>query len=276
MEVAVLGLGIIGSAWARNLIEDGHDVRAWNRSPKDFPNVYKTARSAVDGAKVVIIVVSDPTAVSAVLDQIEPVLGPGQIVIQSSTISAEWTRRFADRVEICGAAYLDAPFTGSKPAAEARKTVFYLGGDEAVIESVKPLLKPLSQTILRIGHIGAASSLKLAMNVNIAGVGIALAESLSIARHAGISDEIFFKALRDNAGRSGFSDLKEPKLRDRDYSPQFSVKHMLKDLKLALETAYGLPLSALPAIIGFYERGAKAGMADDDIVGLARLVDPKA
>ncbi|MDR3707000.1 MAG: NAD(P)-dependent oxidoreductase [Capsulimonadaceae bacterium] len=276
MNVAVLGLGIIGSAWAKNLIADGHVVRTWNRTPRQFPCEVTSAREAVDGADVVIIVVADPPAVSSVLDQIESVLHSGQTVVQSSTISAKWTIRFAQRVQATGADYIDAPFTGSKPAAEARKTVYYLGGDAAIIARVRPVLEPLSQTILQVGPIGFASSLKLAMNVNIAGVGLALIESLAIARRAGIDDDTFFDALKANASRSGFSDFKEPKLRERDYSPQFSVKHMLKDLRLASETAGDLPLVGVPTAVELYERGAQAGMAEDDLIGLARLVDPKA
>jgi len=276
MRIAVLGLGIIGSAWATNLIADGHAVLTWNRTPKEFPGFVPTAAAAVEPADIVIVVVADPPAVSSVLDQIEPVLRPGQTVIQSSTISSEWTLEFADRVAKAGADFLEAPFTGSKPAAEARKTVYYIGGDIKVLTHVKPVLERLSQTIIHIGPLGSASSLKLAMNVNIAGVALALTESLAIARKAGIADEIFFDALHVNAGRSGVADLKEPKLKAHDYSPQFSVKHMLKDLNLALETADDIPLVLTPAARELYQRGADAGLADDDFIGLARLIDPDA
>ena len=96
MNISVLGLGIIGSAWANNLIADGHSVRCWNRTPKEFPNFQASIQAAVDGAEVIIIVVADPPAVQSVLDQIQSKLGPGVLVIQSSTISAHWTRLFAD------------------------------------------------------------------------------------------------------------------------------------------------------------------------------------
>jgi 3-hydroxyisobutyrate dehydrogenase-like beta-hydroxyacid dehydrogenase len=276
MKIAVLGLGIIGSAWAANLIEDGYEVRAWNRTPKPFPHAVPTAVAAASGSDIVIIVVADPPAVSSILDAIEPVLKAGQTVIQSSTISESWATEFAARVHATGARYIDAPFTGSKPAAEARKTVFYLGGEERDIEAVRPVLERLSQTILHIGPVGKASSLKLAMNVNIAGVALALTESLAIARKAGIKDDIYFQALHVNASRSGVSDLKEPKLKARDYTPQFSVKHMLKDIGLALDTAEDTPLALTKAVEALYLRGAEAGMADEDFISLARLVDPKA
>ncbi|MBS1197308.1 MAG: 6-phosphogluconate dehydrogenase NAD-binding [Proteobacteria bacterium] len=274
MNVSVLGLGIIGSIWAKNLMADGHAVRCWNRTPKDFPNFYPSVHEAVEGAEAIFVVVADPPAVQSVLEQICPVLAGGQMLIQSSTISARWTKIFAEMVHKTGADYLEAPFTGSKPAAEQRQTIFYLGGDAALIEKARPLLAALSKSIQHIGPMGSASSLKLAMNLNIAGVGQALCESLSLARAAGISDDVYFAALAQNVSRSGLSDLKEGKLRQRDYAPQFSLKHMGKDLRLALETAAELPLALdqTQNLLANYERGMAAGWQDDDFIGLMRLV----
>ena len=126
MNFAVLGLGIIGSAWARNLIADGHAVRCWNRTPRDFPNFYPSIQDAVEEAEAIFVIVADPPAVESVLDQIASHLGPDKIVVQSSTISARWTLQFADQVRRTGASFLEAPFTGSKSAAEDRQTVYYL------------------------------------------------------------------------------------------------------------------------------------------------------
>jgi 3-hydroxyisobutyrate dehydrogenase-like beta-hydroxyacid dehydrogenase len=275
MKVSVLGLGIIGSAWAKNLIADGHAVRCWNRTFKDFPDYYPSIQEAVDGADVIFIVVSDPPAVQSVLDQIIPKLGRGVMVIQSSTISARWTRLFAELVRSTGASFLEAPFTGSKTAAEQRQSVYYLGGDPEIVEKARPILEPLSSAIFHIGPLGSASSLKLAMNLNIAGVIQSLCESLTLSRAAGIPDEVYFTALSRNAARSGISDLKAPKLRERDYSPQFSLKHMEKDLRLALETAADLKVSLEQTqnLKKIYDRGMAAGWSEDDFIGLIRIFD---
>jgi 3-hydroxyisobutyrate dehydrogenase-like beta-hydroxyacid dehydrogenase len=275
LKISILGLGIIGSAWAKNLIADGHDVRTWNRTPKDFPNFHASIQEAVEGSEMIFIIVADPPAVGSVLDQIGPGLGPGQLIIQSSTISAKWTREFAARVGKTGASFLEAPFTGSKLAAEQRQTVYYLGGEPELIERVRPILGPISSTILHIGPLGSASSLKLAMNLNIAGVAQTLTESLVLCRGAGISDDIYFAALARNAAHSGVSDLKEPKLRKRDYAPQFSLKHMAKDLRLALETASELSvtLGQTAHLKQVYDEGISAGWSDDDFIGLIRLID---
>jgi 3-hydroxyisobutyrate dehydrogenase-like beta-hydroxyacid dehydrogenase len=271
MRVAILGLGIIGETWARNLIADGVAVRPWNRTPKDIPGFVADAAAAARDADVVIIVVADPPAVDAVLSRIEPALRSGQVVVQSSTISADWTHRFAARVAARGAAYLDAPFTGSKLAAQARETVYYVGGEADVIERARPVLSRLAKAIVPVGAIGTASSVKLAMNINIALVAGALAESLSFARAAGVSDDVFFAALKLNASRSGVADLKEPKLRSGDFSPQFSLKHMDKDLRLALEGAGSAALPLLRRLKELSDQGMRAGWSDDDFSCLIRL-----
>ena len=272
-SIAVLGLGIIGSVWARNLIADGFEVRAWNRTPQDFPGFVPDAAAAARGADIVFLVVADPAAVWQVLDHIESSLGAGQTLVQCSTISAEWTLRFAKRVQATGAHYLEAPFTGSKPAAQARQTVYYLGGEADLVQEVRPVLEHLSKAILHIGPIGSASTLKLAMNLNIATVSAALQEGLNLCRQHGIEDDTFFDALHQNVARSGVSDLKEPKLRAHDYTPQFSVKHMAKDLRLALETGEIASLPVTAAVSALYERGLQEGLGDDDFSGLMRLID---
>jgi 3-hydroxyisobutyrate dehydrogenase-like beta-hydroxyacid dehydrogenase len=274
MNISVLGLGIIGSAWAKNLIEDGHAVRCWNRTPNNFSNFCASIQEAVDRSEVIFIIVYDPPAVQSVLNQIKSKLAPGQLVIQSSTISAKWTRLFAGQVQETGAWFLEAPFTGSKIAAEQRQTVYYLGGDPEIVEKARPILKPISSAILHVGPIGSASTLKLAMNLNIAGVAQTLCESLILCRKAGIPDDIYFSALSRNASHSGLADLKEPKLRQNDYTPQFSLKNMAKDLRLALETAEELsqPLEQTMHLKKIYDQGIAAGWSDDDFIGLMRLL----
>lgn len=275
MNIAVLGMGIIGSTWAKNLIADGHTVRCWNRTPKNLPNFTSSIQDAVNQAEVIFIVVYDPPAVQSVLNQILYKLGPGQLVIQSSTISAKWTRQFAGEVQKTGAWFLEAPFTGSKIAAEKRQTVYYLGGDTEIVEKARPILQPISSTILHIGPLGSASTLKLAMNLNIAGIAQTLCESLMLCRKAGIPDDIYFSALAPNVARSGVSDLKEPKLRHHDYSAQFSLKNMAKDIHLALETAADLsqPLMQTGHLQNIYKQGIAAGWSDDDFIGLLRLLE---
>ena len=275
MKIAVLGLGIIGGAWARNLIADGHEVRSWNRSPKEFPNFTPSILDAVTGAEAIFVLVSDPAAVQSVLEQILPKLRPDQLVIQSSTISAEWTLKFAEMVRATGATFVEAPFTGGALAAEKRQTVYYLGGDSAVVERARPFLKSIAGAIQHIGPLGTASTLKLAMNLNLAGIAQTLCESLTLCRTAGISDDTYFEALSRNSSHARVSDQKEPKLRQHDYSPQFSLKHMGKDLRLALETAASLSLTLgqTANLKQTYDHGIAAGWKEEDYIGLVRYLE---
>jgi 3-hydroxyisobutyrate dehydrogenase-like beta-hydroxyacid dehydrogenase len=283
MKTAILGLGIIGAEWARNLHTDGMPLAVWNRTNKEhegLPPLASDPADAVRGAELIILVVADPPAVSAVLDRIlteHGALGPGQILCQASTVSAAWNLKFAARVENTGARFLEIPFTGSKPAAQERKTVFYVGGDKELLARVEPVLARLSQVRLHIGPLGSAAALKLAMNMNIAMVSEALAESLRFARAAGIPDAVYFDALKVNAARSPMSDLKEPKLRAGDYAPQFSLKHMHKDLGLAFETMSeesmkGLDLPQIRALKKQYDAGMAQGLGDSDFSVLMKLL----
>ena len=272
MNVAILGLGIIGAVWARNLRQDGVPVKVWNRTRKDFEGWCDTPAEAISGAGLIIIVVSDPPAVQDVLRAILPALKPGQIVMQSSTISAAWTLEFAAQVKATGADFLEAPFTGSKPAAEQRKNVFYLGGDAGVIAKVRPVLERLAVKIQHVGELGKGSAVKLAMNMNIALVLEALSESRRFALSQGLTDEIFFEALSGNVSRSGVSDLKEPKLRSRDFGPQFSLKHMDKDLRLAEGDAKDLRLPLFKALREVYQEGMRRGLGDSDFAVLDSLL----
>jgi len=276
MKVALLGLGIIGKAWADNLAADGVPLALWNRTPKEIPNFVADPAEAVRDATHIFVVVSDAAAVADVIDRIAPVLRPGQLFLQCSTITPTAVRATAEVVAKTGATFLDAPFTGSKPAAEQRQTVYYIGGAEEALEQARPVLARLSKTILHVGPVGAGAALKLAMNVNIAEVAQALSESLTLARSAGISDEVYFEALKANASHSGVAGLKEPKLRAGDFSPQFSLKHMYKDLRQARELAEGRPLPQLDRLTAIYEAGMARGWGEQDFTALIGLLDAQA
>jgi 3-hydroxyisobutyrate dehydrogenase-like beta-hydroxyacid dehydrogenase len=274
-DVGVLGLGIIGSIWARHFHEAGRLAGAWNRSPKPEESGWMDeAGYVVEASRIVFIVVADPPAVEGLLNRIGPKLTPEHVIVQSSTIDPASSERFHRRVAETGAQYIEAPFTGSKPAAESRSLVFYLGGDERLIHSLDTTLALIAGTRLQIGTQAQAASLKLAMNLQLAIMAEAMCESLHFARRAGIDDDTYFAAMRINASWSGLAALKEPKLRLRDYSPQFSVKHMHKDVRLALASMKGtdlLPLTA--AVKGRLNQAEKAGFADLDFVALARLLE---
>ena len=267
-----IGLGIIGETWARRYQAAGRLAGTWNRTAKpSAPQWKETALAVAAAADVTHIVVADPPAVSSVLDAILPVLGPGKAVVQSSTIDPSSAAACEARVRATGALYVESPFTGSKPAAESGTVVFFMGGDATALDAVEPLLSLVSETRFRLPTVRQASSLKLAMNLNIAAQMQALSESLTFARRAGIDDDFYFQVLAKNVSNSGLARLKEGKLKTRDFAPQFSVKHMHKDMRLA-EAAGGIRLPMLETVRGCLARAEAQGMGDDDFSSLIRLL----
>ncbi len=270
--IGVIGLGIIGRVWAGHYHAAGVLRGTWNRTAQPETPAWQDSPEAVaDAADVVQIVVADPPAVESILLRILPALDPGKVVVQSSTIDPASSVKFAALVAARGVRYLEAPFTGSKPAAEAKQTVYYLGGDAALIAELEPLLGLVSATRLHIGNNEQATTLKLAMNLNIAAQLQALCEALTMVRRSGVSDDVFFNALGKNVSYSGVTKLKEPKLRAGDYAPQFSVKHMLKDLRLASRINGCEDFPVLDSVRDRLAQADRAGYADEDIAAVMKL-----
>lgn len=270
--IGVIGLGIIGSVWARHYAAAGKLAGTWNRTPKpDAPAWKDSPASVAAAADVIQIVVADPPAVESVLASIAPQLGPGKVVVQSSTIDAESSLRFEQIVTARGARYLAALFTGSKPAAEQRQTVYYLGGDPGLIAELEPFLSLVSSKRIVIGTNAQACTFKLAMNLNIAAQMQGLSEALTLARRAGVSDDVFFEALSQNVSYSGLVKLKEPKLRAGDFAPQFSIKHMLKDMRLLSRTAGCDDFLALEAVREALRKADAGGSGDEDYSAVVKF-----
>lgn len=276
MKIGIIGLGIIGDIWADHFQEAGVLAGTWNRTAKpDAPQWMDSPEAVTEASDVVQIVVAGPPAVESILARILPKLGAGKIVLQSSTIDPASSAKFREQVVATGARYLEAPFTGSKPAAAAKQTVFYLGGDAGLIAELEPLFKIVSTSRFHIGDNVQACALKLAMNLNISAQMQALCEALTIVRRAGVSDDVFFEALGKNASCSGVTKLKEPKLRAADYSPQFSVKHMLKDMRLASSINGCEDFPVLDVVRDRLAQAERAGYAEEDFASLMKLFETK-
>jgi 3-hydroxyisobutyrate dehydrogenase-like beta-hydroxyacid dehydrogenase len=274
-RIGVLGLGIIGGIWARHYQAAGILAGAWNRTAQpDFPQWQSTATAVAASADIIQIVVADPAAVESVLAQILPELNATKTVVQSSTIDPESSDRVRTAVLATGARYLECPFTGSKPAAEAKQTVYYQGGDAALIAELEPVLSLVSAHRIHIGDHRQACALKLAMNLNVSAQMQGFSEAITICRRAGIGNDVFQNAIERNTTYSGLLQIKWPQVRDEDYSPFFSIKHMHKDMRLAA----GMPgVSDLQLLALVRERLAAAeaaGLGDEDFAALFKLIAP--
>jgi 3-hydroxyisobutyrate dehydrogenase-like beta-hydroxyacid dehydrogenase len=282
MRVAFLGLGIMGRPMASNLVNAGHDVSVWNRTPgKEVDGAPRMAASPADaarGAEVVWMCVSDTKAVETVLfgpQGAEQSLSEGMIVVDSSTIAPAATRRFSERVKARGAQYVDAPMTGSKAGAEGASLIFMVGGDEPAIERLKPLFAALGKKIFRMGEAGKGHAAKLAMNLQIALIYEGFAEGLTLGAKLGLDPETLMSLINASMIRSGVVEYKAPFVLNRDFSPNFPLRLMHKDIRLALEAAKDarVKLPALETVEEVYEMATEDGHGNLDFAATLTLLE---
>jgi 3-hydroxyisobutyrate dehydrogenase/2-hydroxy-3-oxopropionate reductase len=281
MRIAFLGLGIMGRPMAANLVRAGHQVTVWNRTPgKEVPGAAAAASpaEAARGAEVVWMSVSDTQAVENLLfgqQGVEESLAAGMIVVDSSTVSPSATRKFAERVRARGAQYVDAPVTGSKIAAEGGTLLFIVGGDEATVETLKPLFAAMGKQFFRVGETGKGQAAKLAMNLQIALIYEGFAESLTLAAKLGVGPEALLPLVQASMVRSGVVDYKAPFVLKRDFTPNFPLRLMHKDIRLMLEAAkeVRVKLPALETVEEIYEMATEDGHADLDYAATLTLLE---
>jgi len=281
MRVAFLGLGIMGRPMAANLVKAGHEVTVWNRTPGKDVEGARSALSpaeAARGAEVVWMCVSDTQAVENVLfgpQGVEESLTEGMTIVDSSTISPSATRAFAERVRARGVQYVDAPVTGSKTGAESGTLIFIVGGEETAIERLKPLFAAMGKQFFRMGETGKGHAAKLAMNLQIALIYEGFAEGLTLATKLGVDAATLLPLVQASMVRSGVVEYKAPFVLKRDFSANFPLRLMHKDIRLALDAAREarIKLPALETVEEVYEMATEDGNGDLDYAATLTLLE---
>jgi 2-hydroxy-3-oxopropionate reductase len=283
MRVAFLGLGIMGRSMAANLVKAGHEVAVWNRSAGTDKEVEGARRAAspadaAQGVEAIWMCLSDTKAVESVLfgeGGAEASLTPGMIIADSSTISPSATLRFAERVKARGVDYVDAPMTGSKIAAASASLIFMVGGDEAVLARLQPLFDAMGKQVFRMGETGKGQATKLVMNLQIAMIFEGFAEALTLATKMGVDVEKLIPLIQASMVRSGVVEYKAPFILKRDFSPNFPLRLMLKDIHLALDAAREkrVRLPGLEAVEEVYDVAAEEGHRDLDYAATLTLLE---
>jgi len=281
MKIAFLGMGIMGRPMAANLAKAGHEVTTWNRTPgREAPGTKSasTPAEAVQGKDVVWLCVSDTKAVEQVLfgpNGAAQALQKGAVVVDSSTISPSASVQFAARVRERGCDFVDAPVTGSKTGAEAGALIFILGGEEATIARLQPLFDATGKKAIHMGGNGKGLSAKLAQNLQIAFIYEGLAEGLTLAKKLGVPAEKLFELIQASMIRSGVAEYKAPFILKEDYSPNFPLRLMHKDMRLMLDAGResGVRLPGLQKIEEIYEAARQAGYYDLDYAATIMLLE---
>jgi 3-hydroxyisobutyrate dehydrogenase-like beta-hydroxyacid dehydrogenase len=266
---------------ATNLVKAGHEVTVWNRTPGKLvegAGIAPTPAAAAQGAEVVWLCVSDTAAVEKILfgpEGIEQSLTEGMIIADSSTISPSSTVKFAERVRSKGVAYVDAPMTGSKIGAANGTLIFMVGGDEATIDRLGPLFAAMGKKVFRMGETSKGQATKLAMNLQIALIFEGFAEALTLATKLGVDSKQLLSLIDATMVRSGVVDYKGPFILQRDFTPNFPLRLMHKDIRLALEAAKEarVKLPALETVEEVYEMATEDGHQDLDYAATLTLLE---
>ena len=286
MTIALLGTGLLGRAIAERLQSVGHSVTVYNRTTsKALPlqacdiTVVTRPEQAMAPADCVVLMLADAAAIRAVLlTPASLAVLRGKTVIQMGTIAQEESVALQAEIERVGGSYCEAPVLGSLAEAQAGTLFVMVGGTEGQFVQWGPLFRSLSREPRLVGPVGKAASLKLALNQLIAAEISAFALSLGLVQRAGVPVDTFMAILRESALFAPAFEKKLPRLLTRDYQhPNFSTRHLLKDVELFLKEAsgYELTTNGLEGIRPVLERTIAQGLGEADYASVYETVNPK-
>lgn len=277
--VAVLGTGIMGTGMARSTASAGLPTTVWNRTREraeplaDVARVAGSPAEAVRGADVVVVMLMDADAVLDVLAQAEPGLAQDAVVVQTSTIGPEGTRRVAAWAAERGVALVDAPVLGTKGPAEKGELVVLASGPIDARERARPVFEAVGARTVEQGEVGAGSALKLACNNLVATLVESVAESLVLARSLGVDPHLVLEAVRGGAMDSPYVQLKGgAMLEDALDEPAFPLAGAAKDTRLIVEAARsaGVELAVAEAVQRRFAAAVEAGQGGADLAATYR------
>ena len=288
-RIAFLGLGIMGSGMARRLLVNGFPLTVFNRNPErskpfaaEGAQVAGSPREAALDADVIVSMVADDNAARAMwLGEVQAgqangalaAAKPGTVCIECSTVTVNWVRELAAAAAQKKCEFLDAPVTGSKIHAAAGELNFLVGGESAALEKARPVLAAMSKSIVHLGPAGSGALVKLINNF-VCGVQLAsLAEALAMIERSGLDRARALEVLTSGAPGSPIVKTVATRMTTPDFTPNFLLRLMTKDLGYAIQEGDKLSVGLLTAraALADFQSAIAAGHGDQDI---AAVVEP--
>jgi 3-hydroxyisobutyrate dehydrogenase-like beta-hydroxyacid dehydrogenase len=283
-QVGFMGLGIMGSAMAANVARAGHPLMVYNRT-KDKTAVWEargvkvapTPRELAEASEVIILMVTGPEAIEALLfgeGGAAPALCPGKTLINMSSVSPRYTRELAGRLAPTGATFIDAPVSGTKKPAEEGTLIILAGGEPAAVEQATPLLLSMGKKVVYCGEAGQGSMMKMTINLLLGLMMAGLAEAAHFGRRGGLDLDTILEVVLSGPLSCGLFQMKADMLRTGDFPPNFPLKHMTKDAKFIVDTAFetgaAAPLGHL--LLHLYRLGVSRNLGELDFAAIARVL----
>ena len=283
-RVAVLGLGLMGSGLARNLLSRGNEVHGFNRTKEKARAlaekglmVHATPREAVENVDVAITMLSDQDAVSQVAVGASGFLDamrPGSLWVDMSTILPETSIEHAKECDAKGVERLDAPVVGGPARAFKGELLVIVGGRREIFEKHAGILGNFGRVIY-VGPFGSGHSMKLALNLYLAVLSAGFSEALTLAQKLGLNGKDFVDVVNKTHHKNSYTEDKGPKVTKKDFTPTFTLEMMRKDLALVeeeqLRRRISLPVTA--SVLELYTAAMNQGFSKLDYSSIAAVLE---
>lgn len=282
-KIGFVGTGVMGASMAGHILDAGHSVTVYNRTRSKAESLVErgarwadSAGEAVRGAEVVISIVGYPADVeeiyfggSGILDEATK----GAVLIDMTTSRPDIAVRIAEAAEKRGCGALDAPVSGGDVGAREGRLSVMVGGEKAVFDSVLPILELMGGNIVLQGGPGAGQHTKMCNQISIAAGMLGVCEALAYAEQSGLDSATVLSSIETGAAGSWSLSNLAPRIIASNFAPGFYVKHFIKDLSIAVDSArsMGLDLPGLELAKAMYEKLAAAGGEDLGTQGLYQL-----
>ena len=276
MKVGFIGLGLMGSRMAENLIKGGYELIVCNRTKEKAEPIVKKGASLAgsfmelgENSDILFTMLSNPEAVKeAALGEkgFLKSLKENSLWIDFSTVNPSFSVEISKKAKEKNVRFLDAPVAGTIGPAERGELIILVGGDEKDLNEAKPLLEKIGKKIIHLGKNGMGTSMKMVINLMLANSMVAFAEAVTLGESLGFSKDVLFNTLIGGPVAAPFLTAKKEKIRNNDFSTEFPLEHMQKDLQLvnitAFENKIPLPLSNIAKEV--YGLAIKSGLGKKD------------
>lgn len=285
--VALMGLGIMGSGMAKRLLDANFPLTVYNRNRDKcvaFGNagafVAASPKEAASRAKIILSMVADDSASRAVwLGENGAVQGasPNSVLIESSTVSIHWVKELEAAATERGCSFLDAPVTGTKPHAASGELLFLVGGSAAAIDAAQPIFAVLGREVIHLGPVGSGALMKLVNNFLCGVQAASFAEAMAMVNAGGLDRSKAVSILNGGAPGSGIFRRLSERIAANDFTPNFNLRWMAKDLSYALHCALhkGITLETAGAALALFERAVAEGYGDEDFSAVVKAAETR-